>query len=165
MTQAFAMHYVMQRQMAGAVRERQYRHGRARDQLGCRPMNVAWQAYEMSPDSGRSTIGKMARITKVKQSAPGRYENTYHRGWLGTRWIAGILEITQSLTGVCVLVWWHHRTSAERIAEFEAARVDLLCALQTAVGGDGALAATCDSARAVATAAEPDYSRVCTVWG
>ncbi len=118
--------YVMHGDEPARVREKINDMSERRDQLGLPPMKFGVAAYAIVRRTEEEARAELARITNVKQSAAG-YEN--YQQWLaGTR-----LEQQVSLEDYSVsnrglrsgLVGTPDQV-AERIAEFEAAGVDLL---------------------------------------
>jgi len=118
--------YVMHGDEPARVREKVNDMSERRDQLGLPPMKFGVAAYTIVRRTEEEARAELARITNVKQSAAG-YEN--YQQWLaGTR-----LEQQVSLEDYSVsnrglrsgLVGTPDQV-AERIAEFEAAGVDLL---------------------------------------
>jgi dimethylsulfone monooxygenase len=118
--------YVMHGDEPGRVRDKIADLSARRDRLGLPPMKFGVAAYTIVRDTEEEARKELARITDVKQSAAG-YENYQ-------QWLAGTqLEQQVSLEDYSVsnrglrsgLIGTPDHV-AERVAEFEAAGVDLL---------------------------------------
>jgi FMNH2-dependent dimethyl sulfone monooxygenase len=118
--------YVMHGDEPARVREKILDMSERRDRLGLSPMHYGVAAYTIVRDSEAEVNRELARITDVKQSAAG-YGNYQ-------QWLAGTkLEQTISLQDYSVSnrglrsgLIGTPRSILERIAEFEAAGVNLL---------------------------------------